>query len=101
MTDPRRVTFHFVQRIVSHLIVTTVLLSALREFNAAGAEGFTRSLLFPADRTVGTAYWRMPDGKPFVYAINSNAWRSVDEARGIVNVPAGADVRLDVVKAAS
>ncbi len=101
MNDPSRATYHLVRRIVSHLIIATVVLSALREFDVAGADSITRSLRFPADRTVGTAYWRTPDGKPFIYAINSDGWRPVEETRGVVHVPAEAEVRLDIGKAAA
>src|SRR5215469_15336601 len=98
MIGPRGVAYRF----VSYVAASIVLLSAIRTFDAAGAEGSgQRSLRFPADRAVGTVYWRMPDGKPFHYAINDWAWKPVGKTRRNVRLPAEAEVRLDVVKAAS
>lgn len=96
-TMRRRLTGRFVW----NLTVAAMLLSVIRASNAAGADSSTRSLRLPSDREVGTVYWRMPDGKPYLYAKYDQKWKPVGEARGIVQVPAEAEVRFEVGKAAS
>ncbi|HEV3339250.1 MAG TPA: redoxin domain-containing protein, partial [Pirellulales bacterium] len=60
-----------------------------------------RILHFPVDRAVGAVYWRMPDGKPYVHAMYADSWKPIGKTRGTVCLPAQAEVRLDVGKAAA
>ena len=101
MIDPRTTTSRFIERMVSSLTVAVAVGSMLVAFNAASADSSTHAVRLPADRAVGTVYWRLPDGKPFLYAKYANNWKPAGETRGIVHVPAEAEVRLDVGKAAS
>lgn len=69
--------------------------------NPAGNDASRRTLRFPADRAVGTVYWRKPDGKPDVNAIYADNWQPLGRTRGRVRLPTDCEVRLDVSKAAS
>ena len=101
MSPSRTMRRRLTGRFVWILAIAPVLLLVIYACNAAGADSSTRSLRLPTDREVGTVYWSMPDGKPFLYAKHYRAWKPVSKTRGIVDVPAEAEVRLEVGEAAS
>ncbi len=59
-----------------------------------------RVLHFPTDRAMGVVYWR-PASDRFMYALYDKEWKRLGDAQGEVRVPANADVKLAVSKAAS
>lgn len=67
------------------------------EKSAAAPEG--RKLHFP-ERAIGVVYWRPAKTSDYMHTTYDD-WKPLGEAKGTVGVPAGADVRLDVNKAAS
>ncbi|MGH7136470.1 MAG: leucine-rich repeat domain-containing protein, partial [Pirellulales bacterium] len=71
------------------------------EVPIGGENSSRRTLRFPADRAVGTVYWRMPDGKLYEYTMHADTWKPLGKTRGMMRLPAGAEARLDVGKAAS
>src|SRR5262245_58894959 len=83
-----------------HLAV--VLVAALVGVHATGAaESWERVVRFPAERSVGTIYWRPPLQGSYAGTLWSDDWRRLGEARGEVPVPVDADVRLDPGSAVS
>jgi internalin A len=93
----------FLASLVAHLAISSSP-AADESANPKQPAGDTsrRTLRFPSDRAVGTVYWRKPDGKPDVInAIYADNWQSLGKTRGRVRLPADAEVRLDVSKAAS
>lgn len=78
-----------------------VIVAICALLSATFADESRRILRFPSDRAVGAVYWRMPDGKPYTYAMYSDQWRPIGRTRGTVRLPAKAEVRLNVGKTAS